>query len=341
MPHTANERQVNYRADLDGLRAVAIVCVVMFHAYPQFLSGGLMGVDLFFVLSGYLITNLLLRRQMLSTADIWRFYRHRLQRLYPPLLLFLITILLLGWSVFDTLHYNALWQYALNASFFTTNLYLAVDQGVLSDSYAHNPFLHLWSLAIEAQFYVLWPWVVLYGVTTQRWKVSLSILAILSVVSACFLANIGAEKWLFYAPSSRLFEMIAGAAVACYGRTLLKPLSPYISVISVLVLLCFALGLMLIDPYQPYPNLTTLFPVAAATLFILNDPQSRLNQLLATAPLVYIGRISYSWYLWHWGLLALYQQTLPMWLLILISFVLAALSYRWLELPLQRLRRQP
>lgn len=337
MPHSAKSLSANYRADLDGLRAVAIICVVVFHAYPQVLPAGLMGVDLFFVLSGYLITNLLQRKKMLAIGDIWRFYGQRLQRLYPPLLLFLITILLLAWFVLDTLQYSALWQYALNASFFTTNLYLAVDQGVLSDSYAHNPFLHLWSLGIEGQFYVLWPWVVLYGVSTQRWKVTLSILALFSVISAWLLYSIGADKWLFYAPSSRLFEMTAGAALACYGRTLSQQFTPYN---TGLILVCFVLGLALVNPYEPYPNLTTLLPVAAATLFILNSPQSRLNKALAIRPLVYIGRISYSWYLWHWGLFALYQQTFPMWLLVAISFIFAALSYWWLELPLQRLRRQ-
>ena len=112
----------SYRADLDGLRAVAILCVVLFHAYPQLLPGGLMGVDLFFVLSGYLITQLLQRRELSAISDYYRFYKSRLQRLYPPLLLFLIIILMLAYFVLDIYQYSALWKYALSASVFSTNL---------------------------------------------------------------------------------------------------------------------------------------------------------------------------------------------------------------------------
>lgn len=315
-----------YRADLDGLRAIAIICVVVFHAYPQLLPGGLMGVDLFFVLSGYLITQLLKRNKMLSIID---FYKSRLQRLYPPLLLFLLIILMLAYFVLDTYQYNALWKYALSASVFSTNLYLAIDQGVLSDTYAHNPFLHLWSLGIEGQLYLLWPWFALH-------RGRLLMAALLSVSSVGVLYVMGADSWLFYAPSSRLFEMAVGAAIALYGRTLPRHGLVYRSWCLVA---CFVLGLLLITPYMPYPNIMVLLPVTAAALFILNSPKAPLNRALSIAPLVYIGRVSYSWYLWHWGLFALYQSIAPMWLLIGLSFGLAVCSYHCVERPLQRKRR--
>lgn len=319
----------SYRADLDGLRAVAIICVVLFHAYPQLLPGGLMGVDLFFVLSGYLITQLLQRKKMLAISDFIGFYKSRLQRLYPPLLLFLIIILVLAFFSLTSLQYSALYKYALSASLFSTNLYLAVDQGVLSDAYAHNPFLHLWSLGIEGQLYLLWPWLL--------WpRYGLVVAMLLSVGSAWFLYEIGADSWLFYAPSSRLFEMAVGAAIALYGVTLPLRWAVYS---SWLIGLFFVLGLLWINPYAPYPNILVLLPVTAAALFILNSPTNALNRALSLSPLVYIGRISYSWYLWHWGLFSLYQTQVPMWLLIELSFGLAALSYHLLELPLQRRRR--
>lgn len=315
-----------YRADLDGLRAIAIICVVVFHAYPQLLPGGLMGVDLFFVLSGYLITQLLKRNKMLSIID---FYKSRLQRLYPPLLLFLLIILMLAYFVLDTYQYNALWKYTLSASFFSTNLYLAVDQGLLSDAYAHNPFLHLWSLGIEGQLYLLWPLLALH-----RYRLLLA--GILSAGSAWVLYAVGADSWLFYAPSSRLFEMAVGAALAVYGRALPQR---WVTASSWCMVGCFVLGLLLINPYTPYPNVTVLLPIIAAALFILNFQQGSLNKALSIRPLVYLGRISYSWYLWHWGLFALYQSLVPMWLLIGSSCGLAALSYHFVELPLQRKRR--
>lgn len=319
----------SYRADLDGLRAVAILCVVLFHAYPQLLPGGLMGVDLFFVLSGYLITQLLQRKKVSSIADILGFYKHRLQRLYPPLLLFLLIILMLAYFVLNTYQYSALWKYALSASVFSTNLYLAIDQGILSDAYAHNPFLHLWSLGIEGQLYLLWPFLMLY-------RYGLFVAALLSIGSVGGLYVLGADSWLFYAPSSRLFEMAMGAAIAMYGQTLPPR---FAAVSSGCIVACFVFGLLLITPYVPYPNITVLLPVIAVALFIFNSPKTPLNRALSVGPLVYIGRISYSWYLWHWGLFALYQSLAPMWLLIGLSLGLAVLSYHFVELPLQRKRR--
>lgn len=318
-----------YRADLDGLRAVAILCVVLFHAYPQLLPGGLLGVDLFFVLSGYLITQLLQRQGLAARVGVWHFYRQRLQRLYPPLLLFLSTMLVLAYFMLDSAQYSALWFYGFSASVFTTNLYLAVDQGLLSDGYAHNPFLHLWSLGIEGQLYLLWPLIALY-------RCRLFLAGILSIGSAGVLYAVGADSWLFYAPSSRLFEMAAGAALALYGKRLPQHLTAYS---NGLLLSCFVLGLLLINPYQPYPTSTVLLPVAAAALFIINAPQSALNQALSCKLLVYIGRVSYSWYLWHWGLLALYQTHIAPWVLLGLSFVLAMLSYHGVEQPLQQRRR--
>ena len=318
-----------YRADLDGLRAVAILSVVLFHAYPQLLPGGLMGVDVFFVLSGYLITQLLQRKKLSSIGDILSFYKYRLQRLCPPLLLFLLIIMMLAYWMLSTTQYSALWIYALSAGLFSTNLYLAIDQSVLSDAYAHNPFLHLWSLGIEGQLYLLWP---LFALHRGR----LLIAALLSVGSAWLLYVVGADNWLFYAPSSRLFEMAVGAAIALYGKTLPQRCTAYN---GWLIVGCFILGLLLINPYVPYPNITVLLPVMAAALLILNPPQNALNSVLSIWPLVYIGRISYSWYLWHWGLFALYQAVTPMWLLIGFSFGLAALSYHFVEQPLQRRRR--
>ncbi|HHU93510.1 MAG TPA: acyltransferase [Alcaligenaceae bacterium] len=326
----------SYRADLDGLRAVAILCVVVFHAYPQLLPAGLMGVDLFFVLSGYLITSLLQRQSLGSIKDIGLFYARRLQRLYPPLLLFLLVMLLLAGLGPASDIYSGLWRYALSAGAFGMNVHLAIDDGLLGDRYTYNPFLHLWSLGIEGQFYVLWPWVFWFGLRTKHWKVVLFLMLCGSLFSAGMLYGMGADRWLFYAPSSRLFEMVFGAALACHGKTLSPQYDRY-SLVLILAFMCLAV--LWIRPDQPYPNLATALPVMAATLFIYNSPQHPLNQWLAAKPLVYIGRMSYSWYLWHWGLFALYQSWLPMWLLIPISFMLARLSYHGLERPLQRWRQ--
>lgn len=316
------KNEYSYRAELDGLRAVAILCVVLFHAYPQTFSGGLMGVDVFFVLSGYLITKLLQRSKLQGAAKVWQFYRQRLQRLYPPLLLFLLVILALAWARFDTLQYNALLPYVLSATTFSTNIHLALDEGGLfSDAFAVNPLLHLWSLSIEMQLYLLWPFLL----TKKR----LVIAALFSVLSVVLLSILGQETWQFYAPSSRLFELAIGAIIALYGLRVS-------AVVGRLWVVALGMGLWLITPYEPYPNALVVFPILVAVL-VLSSPAQKI---LTLKPVVYVGRISYSWYLWHWGLLALYASQWPAWSLLVMSFVVAAASYRFVEQPLQRRRRQ-
>lgn len=327
-----------YRADLDGLRAIAILCVVLFHAYPTLFPAGLIGVDIFFVLSGYLITRMLMRIGMSSIVDVFGFYQRRLQRLYPPLLLFLCAMLLLAWSRFSSIEYSALWQQSLAALLFSSNWYLACDEGVLSDANGANPLLHLWSLGIEGQFYLLWPWLFLRRWAAIRWWL-VGVVAVLSIGSLLWLTHLQLAKWLFYAPSSRLFEMAAGAAVV-YWHDRKGAISTDKSVLSgLVVLVCFFAVFYLVKPVELYPNGYTFLVVGAVAIIIASAPTAMINRGLSHYALVYIGRISYSWYLWHWGLLALYQQEVAPLALIGLSFLIAMCSYHAVELPLMRRRR--
>lgn len=338
--HRVVVNRYQYRADLDALRAIAVIAVVLFHAYPHVLPAGLMGVDVFFVLSGYLMTKLVWN---LSTKEtIYRFYRQRLQRLYPPLLLFLAVMMAVGTWRLSSLEYSALGYYALSALSFSTNVLLAVDQGVLSDASARNPFLHLWSLAIEAQFYLLWPWLIVKTKPIYRIR-SLCCVLLLSLFFVIYLSKTGATNWLFYTPITRVFAMALGGLVAgyelremvCWPTLKQRGWATLNAAVLMGVLLT---GAFWLDPLAAYPNFSTLV-VALATAYFLFNPHAWLNHWVSVSPIIYVGRISYSWYLWHWGLFAFFQSAVPLIVLIAMSLGLAMLSYHGLELPLQRRRR--
>ncbi len=177
------QHSIAYRSDIDGLRALAILPVVLFHAFPQWLPGGFIGVDIFFVISGYLITSILLKDIQQGHYSIKTFYARRVRRIFPALSIVLLFCLALGWVVLTAVEYRALGKHAAGGSGFIANIMLWREAGYFDAAGDTKPLLHLWSLGIEEQFYIVWP-LLLYFVFKRSWNVVwiIGAVAILSLV---------------------------------------------------------------------------------------------------------------------------------------------------------------
>lgn len=342
-----------YRADVDGLRAIAIISVLIFHGFPTWLPGGFVGVDVFFVISGYLITSIILRSLYDSNFSILVFYERRIRRLFPVLVVVLLFTLIVGWFLLPPLDYKSLAKHTVGGAAFIANLMLAADSGYFSEVSDSNPLLHLWSLGIEEQFYLFWP-LILWFFYWRKWPVFLGVLL-------CFFASLfygvyltkGNMQLAFYLPFSRFWELIAGAVLSWISlqpwyKTILKSsVSGRVAdALSVLALILFFLSLYLIDTNSLFPGWYALLPVTSAFLFIAAGRKALVNNYFLAHPfMVWVGLISYPVYLWHWPLLAYFNsfsyalnpglQILVTFCLLALSVFLGWLSYRYIEKPLR------
>jgi len=354
-----NERSSAHRLDIQGLRAIAVLVVVAFHAGLP-MPGGFVGVDIFFVISGFVITAMLLReRESLGRVRWGRFYARRFKRLTPALAL-TVGLVLLGSLVFDSPLGNqretALT--GLGAMLLVANIVIARSTGDYFDAPAEaNPLLHTWSLSVEEQFYLVFPMLMLLGwLITKRLgrPIVALIIAIGTMGLVSFsLAMAGAfgvevpfmpETFVgFYGPGTRAWEFAAGAMLALAGHRLVLRKQSCSHAVGMTGAVMVALSLWLIDGETPFPGPWTLLPVIG-TLFLIaaGSHDTLLRRILQSPPMVSIGDLSYSLYLWHWpaivfaGLLVS-RSPLVLTLAALLSVVPAWLSYRWLEQPIRLL----
>lgn len=344
----------SYRPDIDGLRALAIILVVAFHVAPQRLPGGFVGVDVFFVISGYLITAIIGRELIGGRIDYWRFYARRIRRIFPALILVLLTTLGLGWIALMPDEYAALGKHVVGGAAFIDNLLLWSEAGYFDVVDELKPLAHLWSLGVEEQFYLIWP------VTLALvWKVrrrALAVVAVLGMLSC--LANVLLAKHypdgVFYFPLTRLWEMLVGALLALGGadRIARTPIAVR-QALSVVGLILIAAAVLLFDRGAPYPRWRALLPVLGTAALIAAGSSSFINKrLLGNRVGVGLGLISYPLYLWHWPLLSLVIIYMPEGLYSLVpgapvllaaklaavaaALIAAIATYRLVELPIRR-----
>ncbi|TDG12736.1 acyltransferase [Seongchinamella unica] len=331
-----------YRPDIDGLRAFSIIAVVVYHAFPGLLPGGFVGVDIFFVISGYLITGIILQGHSQGGFSAAEFYRRRIQRIFPALLLVMAFCLLAGWWILLPHEYVALGRQTAASSVFAPNLLFWTEAGYFDTDSRLKPLLHLWSLGVEEQFYLLWPLLLLLGF---RFKLPVVAL-VLSLLGLSFYLNIavtGDRAASFFLPQFRVWELLLGALLACSGVTPRSTGAKNGLAAAGLVLMIAAVAL--INRQAMFPGWWALLPTVGAALLILSGPVTPLNRLLAARPLVFIGKISFPLYLWHWPLLTfcrIMEQGEPeppiRLAAVIISVLLAWLSYRLVE---RRLRYHP
>ncbi|MES2504242.1 MAG: acyltransferase family protein [Myxococcota bacterium] len=329
-------RGLERRKDIDGLRAIAILSIVAYHFFPS-VKGGFIGVDIFFVISGFLITGVILRDLEAGTFSYKNFYARRIKRIFPALILVLGTALLCGYIFLIPAEFFELSRYLLGGSSFSANLIQWQEAGYFDMDARMKPLHHLWSLAIEEQFYILWPLLLVLGCQKRKlcgWIVL--ILACLSFGSNLLLVS-AHPITTFYLLPFRAFELMIGAMLVLF------PFSFLSNILSLLGVATIAAGLMLIDNTKPFPGWWALLPCLGTALVISAGEKAWLNRNILSAPfMVCIGLISYPLYLWHWPIYSfsfLYEDGQPShairFLLVALSFALAILTYIFLERPLK------
>ncbi|MEO6017433.1 MAG: acyltransferase family protein [Polaromonas sp.] len=355
-----------YRPDIDGLRAIAVLAVVVFHTFPDYLSGGFFGVDVFFVISGYLITKIIFENIKNEKFGLIDFYSRRIRRIFPALTVVLLASYILGWFLLLSNEYEQLGKHVAAGAWFASNFVLKSEAGYFDSSAIYKPLLHLWSLGVEEQFYICWP---IFLTIMCRYKVNL-VLTTVAIAAVSFCINLSNNDAVatFYFPQFRFWEFLLGAVLVWGGavhsrgdmevsvepggaqdRPLLsgRPSQPsqhgVLNALAVVGLLLLAYGLLSLGDSGDSSGVFAGIPVLGTALLIVAGPTAFVNKyVLANKLLVAIGIISYPLYLWHWPLLAFARiagdgdtNVMTRWVVIFFSLLLAWLTYKVVEMPIR------
>lgn len=330
---------VSFRNDINGLRAYAVIAVLLFHFQIPWLSAGFLGVDIFFVISGFLMTAIIVRGLEKGSFSIWKFYMARVRRIVPALIFLIATLLVLGWFFLPTPDYKALGSQSAYSSVFISNIYFWRSSGYFDASAHEKWLLHTWTLGVEAQFYVLLPvfliilWKIKPLAKTLLWGLVFAFFASLAL-------SVVASSWkptaAFYLLPTRGWEFIAGGLVFFAGRNF-KALEKYSKVLLWSGFSLLLIAFIFIDSSYTWPSAWALLPVLATALIML--AQQTQSTLTAHPVAQWLGDRSYSLYLWHWPIVvALYFAGLHadwFWVAggLILSLFLGDLSYRLIETP--------
>lgn len=336
------DRDLRYRAEIDGLRAVAVVPVVLFHAGAPLFEGGYLGVDVFFVISGYLITTIILDDIDQNRFSILKFYERRFRRLLPAYVIVMLVSMVFAWLWMMPDQLRNFGQSVFASSIFSSNILFWTEAGYFLTGSAEKPLLHTWSLSVEEQFYLFFP-LMLAGLAHLRWRWTVLTIAVITVVSAV-LAEYGwrhVPDANFYLLPFRAWELGFGASAAIFLR-LYGPQSN--SLLSGAGLIILVLSMALFDDKTPMPSLIGLSPVLGTVLIVVfASPRTWVGTMLSLRPVVFIGLISYSTYLWHQPLLAFARlRSIPspsdilLLTAVLASFAVGYVSWRYVEQPFRK-----
>jgi peptidoglycan/LPS O-acetylase OafA/YrhL len=333
---------IQYRKDIDGLRALAVLPVVLFHAGFG-VPGGFVGVDVFFVISGYLITSLISEEMQTGKFSIAAFYERRIRRIFPALFAMMTVSAILAWFFFMPPDFALFGKSVLSAALFVSNILFRREAGYFDTSELMKPLLHTWSLAVEEQFYIFFPLILF--VFRSRQSFQFAVIVLLAAIS------LGLSEWwvikepteAFYLLPSRFWELGLGGLLSYLPRY--RPQRTAIATaITASGVLLIGIAIFAIHSTSPFPGLLALVPCGGAALVIFGgsvaNPASRL---LGSPPLAFIGLISYSLYLWHWPLIVFSQYELGHALspaqaicIVTLSIVVSVASWKFIETPFRR-----
>lgn len=339
---------MEYRREIDGLRAVAVIPVILFHAEFELFSGGFVGVDIFFVISGYLITTIILTEKERNSFSLINFYERRARRILPALFLVMFVCMPFAWFWLMPSDHKDFSQSLISVSLFSSNILFWLESGYFEAAAEMKPLLHTWSLAVEEQYYVLFPlFLMIVWRYRKRWIFGAIIL--LGVVSL-LLAQWGAynkPSSTFFLLPTRAWELMIGASAAfylLYGKSHKEYVANHQFISELFGLLGLALitySIFIFDETVPFPSFYALVPTLGVVLIILFSSQATIvGRLLANRALVGIGLVSYSAYLWHQPILVFAKHRSlaepSQWvylLLIILTFLMAYVSWRFVEKP--------
>jgi peptidoglycan/LPS O-acetylase OafA/YrhL len=348
---SAHNVHPKYRPDIDGLRALAIISVVVFHAFPRWMPGGFVGVDVFFVISGYLISLIVFKSLENNEFSFVEFYSHRIRRIFPALVLVVVAAYAAGWFILLSEEFKQLGKHIAAGLGFAENVILWKEAGYFDVKTELKPLMHLWSLAVEEQFYLFYPFLI-----WMLWKSRINVLAsivLLGIISFALNAkgvNDDVVK-TFFAPQTRFWELMVGAAIAYVngfkvqwrflGGQERRPLLA--GILAAIGLLLIGVSIAAYSRTVLYPGVRAMAPVFGAALLIFAGPQAWINRkFLSCRPLVWVGLISYPLYLWHWVLLSFLRiiqgeeagQAARM-IAVALSVLLSWLTFKLIERPLR------
>lgn len=335
---------IGYRADIDGLRAIAVVSVVLFHAGVPFLSGGYIGVDIFFVISGFLITSIIAKEIEAGSFSLVGFYERRARRILPALFGVLLASLVAGWLLTTPSEFRELGESVVAAIFFSSNFYFWETTDYFATASEYRPLLHTWSLAVEEQFYIVVPLLLMALAKRSKSLLSMTLLLFFASLLLSMVGTRASPGTSFYLAPARAWELLVGVLLAlnvvpAWSNRVLRETAASVG----LVLIGFAV--ITFDATTVFPGSAALIPCTGAALVIQAGrnagPPTLASRFLSLNALVFVGLISYSLYLWHWPVLAFSRIALKTTALpatwsvgaIAGAFVLAALSWRFVERP--------
>ncbi|MBA4695891.1 MAG: acyltransferase family protein [Legionella sp.] len=354
-----------YRPDIDGLRAVAVLAVVAFHAFPDWMKGGFIGVDVFFVISGYLISTIIFENLDKGTFSFTEFYTRRIKRIFPALIIVLVSCFAFGWFVLLPDELNQLGKHIAGGAVFVSNLVLWNESGYFDIAADMKPLLHLWSLGIEEQFYIIWP-LLLYFAYKKRFNL-LSLGVTAALISFCisiYQTKIDSVA-AFYSPVTRFWELMLGSILAwltlyelnvssvrfdkvgkflddtIFSTEHAKSRQIWVNITSLFGLSLLIYGFWQINKDIGFPGIWALIPVLGAAVLIFSGPKAWVNRvILSNKVVVWFGIISFPLYLWHWPLLSfttiIGDETLKDKIriaMVALSVVLAWLTVKVIEKP--------
>ncbi|MGY1488089.1 acyltransferase family protein [Methylobacillus pratensis] len=343
-----------YRPDIDGLRAISIFAVVFYHVFPMYISGGFVGVDVFFVISGFLISAIIINNLEKETFSFYDFYLRRIKRIFPALIIVLFSSLVFGWYVLFTDEYKQLGKHIAVSILFLSNIALWNEAGYFDSASESKPLLHLWSLGVEEQFYILWP-LIIYIFWRFKTNLLIPIIA-LGVISFFLNTYYISDKptAVFYLPISRFWELLAGALLAYHEvnkgkvnyifhrKSFFDPHANKIkNVQSVVGISLLLFAIFTYDQNTKFPGWAALLPVFGTFLLISAGTNAWVNRaLISNSGLIWIGLISYPLYLWHWPFLVFSKIIYPGFddeilakiLVIFLSIIFAWFTYRYIEI---------
>ena len=315
LSRSADDASAHYRPAIDGLRAVAVLAVFIFHLKRQWLPGGFVGVDVFFVISGFLITSILLRAYEHNSFNLWKFYQRRIARLFPALFTMALATTTGAFFIYSAQDLASCGAGLVSTILSVANLKYMLQGNYFTISPDAQPFLHCWSLSVEEQFYLLFPAVLLflYLKANSHKTVMLGLLGTASLV-ACVALTYRKPEWAFYLLPTRAWELMAGSILANLsphrpatdGRELLRTSLSFAGVALVII------SLFSINEGPTFPGYHAILPVLGTVCFLGSGGGSSSwpERLLSTEPMVLIGRMSYSLYLWHWPVFCLVDYKL-------------------------------
>lgn len=350
-----NSNILRYRPDIDGLRAIAVFFVIIYHSFPSIIKSGFIGVDIFFVISGFLISTNIIRSLETNSFSFIDFYRRRVRRIFPALITVLLGCFVFCWFFFTPDEYQQLGKYIAGATVFISNYISFNESGYFDLAAIKKPLLHIWSLGIEEQFYIGMP-LFLWFLWTLKKEMRFFLIFLIFIIS--FSLNIYLVKTdpipTFYLLQTRFWELMSGVILAYYkflrGRLKIRLSGKIIEVSeanmfnihSLLGILILAAGLKYINNQVLYPGWWALFPVIGTVLVISAGSSAWINRnILSNQILVFVGLVSYPLYLWHWPLLAIAYAFEPILsikarlVIICLTFLLAFLTYKFIELPVR------